>query len=127
MRILWLILPAAVLILTAYLVLWPTPSQTFALPVEGKGTIRYTCTLTRDATEAKARAEAAHVAFQSRLATLASAVAEDLQAAMLMATATGDKTALEAVNAGYKAQVVALRDDLNAEFGCEVDSTLQPG
>ena len=117
---------AAALTLGAALwLLWPSQTARFALPVPGKGDITYTCDVTSTKAEAKARAEAAHQAFQSGLTQAAASIAARMQAAMLKASA-GDRSDLDAANAAYQALSKTLRADLRANFACEVDTTLKP-
>lgn len=49
-----------------------------------------------------------------------------MQAAMLKASTTGDRSDLDAVNAAYQALSKTLRADLPTNFACQIDTTLQP-
>ena len=100
----------------------------FLLPVAGKGEIRYDCRLTSTRDEAEGRAKAAHAAFLAGLPPLAEAAAAKLQAAMDRANSTGDLSGLTDYKAEYLAAVTVLRTDVEARFGCRVNSELQaPG
>lgn len=100
------------------------PVATFRLPVPGKGEVAYTCRLTSTEAEAKARAEATHAAFQSRLKPLAETAAAAMQTAMTAAAITGDAAAVKEPQKDYLNKVKALRADLEAEFGCRINSDL---
>ena len=117
---------ATVTLATALWLLWPHPVARFSLPVPGKGEITYTCDVTSTEADAKARAEAAHQAFQSGLTKAAASIAAEMQAAMLKASTTGDRSDLDAANAAYQALSKTLRADLQTNFACQVDTTLQP-
>ena len=108
--------------------LWPATEARFRLPVAGKGEVSYDCRLTSTRNEAECRAKAAHAALLAGLSPLAEAAATQVQAAMDRVSNTGDLSGLTDYKADYLAAVTALRADIEARFGCRVNSELQaPG
>ncbi len=110
--------------------LWPfdEPRAEFRLTASGKGELVYSCTLTAAnpsaQNDARSRAEAAHAEFQIRLKELAEAAATEVQTGMTVAAISNDTSGIKAASDAYHDKVKALRVDLEAKYGCRVDSTL---
>ena len=108
-------------ILLALLVWWFTSGPHLIIALEttdGKSNLTYSCAITTDAAEAEGRANAAHLAFQSRLKIIAEVSAAKMNAALESRDTSGSET--NAIYTSYKADAAALIANLEDEFGCEV-------
>ena len=111
-------------ILLALMVWWFTtrPQLIIALETDDHiSSLIYHCTITTDAAEAEARANAAHVALQARAKVIGTDAGNKIQAAVEAADASGDIPDLGAIDAAAQVQTRALEADIQDQFGCDVD------
>ena len=114
----------AAAVLLALMLWWFTSGPQLIIALEtadGKSSLIYHCTITTDAAEVEARANAAHAALQSRLSAYAKDVATKAQAALeAYDTNGGDIPNLDMLRRDTPG-LRALKAGIKSEFGCSVD------